>query len=705
MAVRNMAVAFAAATLATGIVTLPSLDALDGFSIDSLFWLRHKVFGALHDPSASPTAVIAIDEESYRRQPFERTPKALWTPQLAQVLEATLDANAVVIGQDVIFPTTVEVSLPGFDRDYLLFARDAAREGRLVLGKVQHSSKPISPHPGLSFAVGNEKNIRLVNLFRDRDGVIRRLPLTFRTQDPTGNERIEPSMALELAARAVGVAPTIISDGSVRLEGYSIPGSKANSMLINFDTGGRSIPVYSLADLWGCLQAGEKEFFARAFADKVVLVGAVLDVEDRKLTSLRFATGPEGSWFGPRCHHPVMASLYSEALVRDTIPGVFVLAAGVNNLLHQDVLGELSRHAIAALCLLLSLPVALVAFRVPPLLTSIIALTGSVIWTAVSTVSFRQGFALPLVDPILATAITLFIVVGYRFGVSDREKRQVRRAFAYYLPNTVIDRMLETGKTPALGGETRVLTVLFADLEGFTSLSEGLEPKETVALVNQYLTVMTEVIEQHFGFVEKYVGDGVVAVFGAPLPDAEHASHAVEAALAAQNSLSAQKLDIKGLKSRTLRCRIGINSGPMLIGNIGSRRRFNYTVMGDAVNLAARLEQANKAYGTQILVSESTVSECSSRLRFRTIDRVRVRGRQEPLTIHEPIEECMFEDDLVARFECAQKLMQSGEIETARSIFEEISARDPVSAALSSRMKWLADHTREVKWDGVTDLD
>ena len=521
--------------VAAAATALPALDRLDGLSIDSLFWLRHQIYGALHRPDQSPTVIIAIDEETYRRPPFEGLPKALWTPQLAGVIEATLEGGARVIGHDIILPTSVENHLPGYDRPYLVALRKGAKQDRIVLGKVQHLNKPISPFPGYSFAVDHQRNIRLVNLFRDGDGTIRRIPLRFRNVGPDGTARVESSMALELAARAIGVRPKSAANGGMALGDYEIPGSAKNAMVLNFDTGGRSIPVYSLADLHACAKAGKAEFFRAQFGGKVVLIGSVLDVEDRKLTSQRFATGPEGTWFAERCILPVASGLYDNDITRDSIPGSFIHAAAINNLLRKDALSELSRPLGAALVFVIALVAAIATIALRPGL-AVVALAGTVIgWAVVSIVLFREGLVLPVLDAPLAAALTFAVVLGYRFGIVDRDRRRIRHAFSHYLPPTIIDRMLESGRGPTLGGETRELTVWFSDLAGFTSLSEGLAPKDVVGLLNKYLNAMTEIIEAHGGFVETYVGDAIVAVFGAPLFTPDHARKAVEAAMACQH--------------------------------------------------------------------------------------------------------------------------------------------------------------------------
>lgn len=694
--------------IVAGLATVPVFDRLEGLSIDTLFWLRHQVYGSQHEPQTSPSVVIAIDEETYRRPPFEGLPKALWTPQLAQVIEATLEGGARVIGHDIILPTSVEKHLAGYDRSYLVALREGARQGRVVLGKVQHLNRPISPFPGYSFAVEHQRNIRLLNLFRDADGTIRRIPLLFRNVDPDGMTRTEPSMSLELAGRALNAQPEISTDGRVALAGYEIPGSAENAMLLNFEGGGRGIPVYSLADLHACAQAGRSDFFTAQFDGKVVLIGSVLDVEDRKITSQRFATGPEGAWFAERCVLPVVAGLYSGEIVRESIPGSFVHATAVNNLLRKDALRQLPRPVEALIVLCFALAAAAMTMTLRPWLAILLCAVIALGWLGLSTAVFRNAVTLPLFFPPLAIAVTFAAMLGYRVGIVDRDKRQLRQAFSYYLTPAVVDRMLASKQRPMLGGETQELTVWFSDLEGFTALSEGMRPTEVVSLLNQYLDAMTKIIEAHGGFVEKYVGDGIVAVFGAPLLLSDHASKAVEAALACRDRTREIEPILDLPDGHRLAARTGINTGEMLIGNIGSSRRFNYTVMGDAVNLAARLEGANKVYGTQILASEETVNRCAPDLEFREIDLVRVLGRQEPLRIYEPLGPSLaLTPDMQERlntFKTALGDFRTRRFDTAAEAFAAIAGEDPVAQRFADRARAFLREPPPDDWDGINTL-
>ena len=361
----------------------------------------------------------------------------------------------------------------------------------------------------------------------------------------------------------------------------------------------RSRPI-PLADLVACAAAGKSDFFRAHFARKVVVLGVVLDVEDRKLTSLRLATRPERGANGARCLLPPQPGLFRDDARRDTIPGVYVMATAVNNLIDGDRLRPLPRAGTVAIVLAAALAAALFGLILRPVMAAAAAFGAALIWAAVVTLAFRHQLVLPLLAPPIAAGFSLALLTGYRFGVADRDKRLLRRSFAFYLAPTLIDRMLAAEKLPELGGESRVVTILFADLAGFTVLSEPLEPPTLVAIINAYFTAMSEIIEAEGGFIQDYAGDALLAIFGAPIEDSAHAGHAVMAALRCRDRLATLAEENDLLRGHTLSMRIGLNSGQVLVGNIGSTQRLKYTAMGDAVNLAARLETANKPFGTTI---------------------------------------------------------------------------------------------------------
>jgi len=631
---RDFGTGLIAATVMFGLAWTPLFERIDTLSADILIKMRHMVYGQRYSPATSLAVVVALDEQTYRTPPFAGIPKVMWTPYIAPVLEAVLAGGAKVVGFDVVFPTSVEPFLPGFERPFLQFLRNGSRAGRIVLGKVQHQDDPVSPFPGQSMVVGHDRNIRALNVVSDVDDVIRHVPLFFKVDKAGGHGR-EPSMSLELAARALGARPEAGADGKVALGGYEIPGSAKNVMRVNFQ-GGDDIPTYSLSDLHACAEEGRTDYFTQHFKDKVVLLGTVLDVEDRRLTAKRFATGSGGGASVEPCVEQKVAPSRDKVFRRDTIPGVYVHAAAVNDLLRGDGLRDADRPVVAVLAGGMALLVVLLSLWLTPVLGLVAILTLSSAWAVTALVAVQHGLMLPFISIFATIIFTYGSMLGHRYLVTDRQKHRIRRLFGLYLSPTVVSRMVESDLLPELGGEMREVTVWFSDLANFTALSEGLSPGELVALMNRYFSAVTDIIEAHGGFVDKYIGDAVVAVFGAPLDDPHHAGHAVAAALTAAARL--EEMNAAGeLGGRKIVTRTGINTGQALVGNVGSSHRFNYTVMGDTVNLASRLEGANKAMGTLLLVSGETVTQLPESMVLREVGMIRVKGRQMPVRVFEPL--------------------------------------------------------------------
>ncbi|AWB09204.1 adenylate/guanylate cyclase domain-containing protein (plasmid) [Azospirillum humicireducens] len=692
--------------IVAGLLALAASPSLQGPSIDSLYWLREHLYGPRPAPDPSPVVVVGIDEETYRRPPFAGTPQALWGPRLGTVLGAILDGGAAAIGLDLVHPTSVETLIPGFERDYLLTLRRGGKEGRLVLAKVQHQSDPLMPYRGYMIAAGIN-NIRSVNLVEDPDGVLRRVPLTLSVSGSDGQPKAEPGMAVEVASRALKAPLERAADGSFTLGGHRLPGGEGNRLLVNHATAAGAIPTYSLADLHACAEAGKADYFAKHFKGKAVMVGTVLDVEDRKLSSNRWVTKPEGLNLPERCALPVMSDLYVAGRTRDSIPGVYIHAAAISNLMTRDALSEVGKPAAAALVLLLAGVAALVTLAARPPLAAAGLILLLAVWSGVSVGLFRGGLVLPYLQAALAALLVFPLALGFRFAVLDRDQRHIRNAFKLYLPGSLIDDMIASGQSPSLGGEERDLSILFCDIAGFTKMSEGMEPEALVTVLNRYFTVMTDIIEAHGGFVDKYIGDAVLAVFGAPYAIDNHARAAVAAALAMRQAMADDPTLLATSSGRGSN-RIGIATGPALIGNIGSPRRFNYTVMGDTVNLASRLEGANKYYNTALMVSGETVRHHGDPEAFRSLDIVQVVGRSEPVEVFEPLSEARRADpeDRAQRAAYAAALdhWRAGHFDEAVSCFRALAAGDGAALAMLHKAEKRLGHPAEPGWAGVTAL-
>ena len=359
--------------------------------------------------------------------------------------------------------------------------------------------RSITPSPGQRIAVRQQQNIRPLNDHTDSDDVVRRLPLTFAIDGAK-----MPTMAVELAARALGTAPQFDERGRMTLAGYRVPGRVPNTMTLNFEGGADDIPTFSFADLRACAVKNDKDYFRRWFDGKVVIFGTVLDIEDRRMTSKRFATGIEGAR-APRCaaeSTPVTAGSRTS-----TIAGVYVHATAVNNLIARNAVvepGPLARLSIAALIAALA---AAAAWLFRPVVAFFAWTAMIALGVAGATVAFNYALALPVVEPILASLAALAATIGFRFVIADKDRRLLQKSFALYLAPHVINRMLSSNKLPELGGETRNVTVFFSDIEGFSLIAEKMSPDDLMSLMNEYLSAMTDVIESHGGYVDKYIGD------------------------------------------------------------------------------------------------------------------------------------------------------------------------------------------------------
>ncbi|MBW5438848.1 adenylate/guanylate cyclase domain-containing protein [Bradyrhizobium canariense] len=708
---RDIVAAILIALLAGAVVTSPPLQTLQGLSLDILTALRGKFVGDQRDPATSPVVVVAIDGETYDTPPFKGSPTQTWTREIGRVLGSIDDGGARAIGFDVIFPSSIEQSeipfgdaslgtrLKGFDRDYLIALRKLSDSGKLVLGEILSNDHQERPDRAQQLVVRN--NIRALNVHTDTDDVIRRMPLSFSIDG-----KPVPAMAVELAARALAVKPEIAPSGATELSGYAIPSAVPNTLALNFRGLGRDIPTFSFADLRACVEKGDRDFFRRAFGGKVVLLGTALNFDDRKLTSMRLSGGYDGTP-GPRCAQPAPASTVQKA--RSDIAGVFVHANAVRNLIERDAVTELGFPLRSILTIVFAAIVACAACVLAPGAALIAWFGLTAVYAAVAVGAFVHALALPLTEPALASLAALAMMIGYRFVLADRDERFLRKSFAFYLAPEVIETMVASGKMPALGGEMRNVTMFFSDLSGFSSIAETMTPGELVTLMNEYLSAMTDIIESHGGYVDKYIGDSIVAMFGAPADDPAHARHAVHAALKCHAKLAELNAASAAFAGRGLSHRIGLNSGEAVVGNIGSRRRFNYTVMSDTVNVASRLEGANKYYGTSIMASETTVAQTGNTFTWRELDAIKVIGRGEAIKVFEPLAEKGTESAGQAKIAAAYAeglaCWRAREFAKAADAFGRTAEMDPASALFDKRATALATNPPGSDWTPVNILE
>ena len=708
---RDIVAAILIALVTGAAFTSPPLQRLQGLSLDILTALRWELVGDHRDPATSPVVVVAIDGETYETPPFKGSPTQTWTREIGRVLGSITEGGAKVIGFDIIFPSSIEQSeipfgdtsfgtrVKGFDRDYLIALRKISDSSKLVLGEVLSNDHPDAPFPAQRLVVKN--NVRALNVHTDPDDVIRRMPLSFSI-----GSKPMPAMAVELAARALGATLETAPTGVTSLSGYAIPSAVPNTFTLNFRGMGRDIPAYSFADLRACVEKQDTEFFRRAFDGKIVLLGTILNFEDRKLTSMHLAHGYDGTP-GARCALPAPANAGQKA--RSDVAGVFVHATAVRNLLEHDAVTEISSPLRLILTIVFAAIIAAAACLLAPTGAAIAWLGLTIAYAAVGVSTFTHAIALPLTEPVLAGLTALAMMGGYRFVIADREERFLRKSFAFYLAPEVIDSMVASGKMPVLGGEMRNITMFFSDLSGFSSIAEKMTPGELVALMNDYLSAMTDIIEGHGGYVDKYIGDSIVAMFGAPADDPDHAQHAVAAALQCRDRLKELNDSHPAFRGRGLAHRIGLNSGEAVVGNIGSHRRFNYTVMSDTVNLASRLEGANKYFGTVIMASEATVTQSRDAYTWRELDMVRVQGRDEPIRVYEPLaeknKETQEQGSRAATYARGLECLRMRDFGKAAELFESAAGDDPPCRYFAKRARALAAAPPPADWTPVNTLE
>ncbi|HQG47272.1 MAG TPA: adenylate/guanylate cyclase domain-containing protein, partial [bacterium] len=247
----------------------------------------------------------------------------------------------------------------------------------------------------------------------------------------------------------------------------------------------------------------------------------------------------------------------------------------------------------------------------------------------------RLHLILPITAPLISLALAVVGQMSYQVAVEQREKKYIRQTFQQYVAPTVVEKMLSSGELPSFGGERKELSVLFSDIRNFTRFSEAHEPEAVATRLSEYLSEMVEVIFKYDGTLDKFVGDAIMAVYGAPYAFADHAERACRTAVEMQQRLRELRKGWADEMFGGFRIGIGINTGKMIVGNLGSRQLFDYTVIGDQVNLASRLEGANKEYETGIIISESTYEQVATSALVRELDKVRLVGRTQPIRIFE----------------------------------------------------------------------
>jgi len=442
------------------------------------------------------------------------------------------------------------------------------------------------------------------NMIPDPDGTVRWFPMTVLY----GGEFFAP-MSLVTLSHAQARAPMALTLSrwgvdEVRLGPRSVPVDRYGRMLINYLGPEGIIPTYSAAGLMnGTLPA-------EALKDKIVIVGATaVGIYDLRVTPFS-----------------------------GTFPGVEVQATIMDNLLRGNFIRTPPLGLIIMLLILIALAVMLgvVLPRFSAAWAFIITLIIIEAYVGLNYLLFtRQGLQLELFYPLGLIVLIYLGVTMQRFLAEERERERIRKTFESYVAPTVVQEMLKHPEQLRLGGERRDITLLFTDIRGFTTMSENLDPEALVKLLHDFLNPMSNIIINQGGTIDKYMGDAIMALFGAPLMQTDHPRLACRAALEMVASLTALNQTWAEQGRPPLKVGVGVNTGPVAVGNMGSDRLFDYTAIGDNVNLASRLEGLNKYYGTSILISDTTAKAVENGFILRDVDLVRVKGKAQGVRIYE----------------------------------------------------------------------
>jgi adenylate cyclase len=399
----------------------------------------------------------------------------------------------------------------------------------------------------------------------------------------------------------------------------------------------------------------------------------------------------------------------------DIAPGVITHATFMENVLRGELLERSQAVVVGELVamLLLTVLLAWLFARVGSLAAAPVLLAAMVGWTGAAVLGLRRFELVIAIGMPLVQMMAMFLAgTTYRFFSEEREKRRARDTFSRFLSPAMVDQVLAKGGAVQLGGDKRELTVLFSDIRGFTTLSEKLDPHVLLEFLNEYLTPMTDIIvSDQRGTLDKYIGDAIMAFWGAPQEQPDHALLACQAALQMMARLQELKAAWRERGLPEIDIGVGVNTGPMSVGFVGSQDRFyNYTVLGDAVNLASRLEGANKEYGTHVIIGPTTFEQVEGRVVTRELDQVRVKGKREPVKIHELISLAPATPEasaFVEQFTWGIGAYKAQRWEEAVARFREadrLRGGDPCSRKYIGRCEAMRREPPGPEWDGVFEM-
>ena len=576
---------------------------VDGLVLEVLLKARAIVRPSIEPPEAAAVAVIAVDARSLDEPELADFPRTMLTPHWARVLDLVFGAGAEAIGFDVLFSYSANRFKPDHDEPFL--AALSRHRGRVVLAR----SMTTVPAPPFVAALRDPDAFGLGEIAPDPDGRYRHVrPFYVADGEPV------PGLAAALLKRGDG------------------PQMK-DPVLVAPPRHLETLPTYALIDVLRCGNAPDA--LARAFRGKRVLVGTTLPEEDRRHAAGRWLTPPVAD--GPPLHPCGLHRLAASAPQEPTVPGVFIHAAAVDAVARQRLVARAATPIVAGLAAIDAGIGAVIGFVLTPWLTLTAVMIVAMAAGAGATIALANGLWVPIALPLgtLIAAPVLSYVV--RYVAEDRVRRHIEHAFSHYLAPAVVERLSRDPAALRLGGELREVTVMFADLSGFTALSGRVSAEVLTRVTNEYLGYIVEAVEATGGYVDKFIGDAVMAMWGAPAADARHAANAVAAALAASARIHEERARAEQRGEPGYGVKIGIESGPAVVGNVGTAKRYNYTAVGETVNVASRLEGIPSLYGCNVVVGPRTAELAAADFVWCELDTVRVKGRERPLALSQPL--------------------------------------------------------------------
>ncbi|SLN75722.1 CHASE2 domain-containing protein [Oceanibacterium hippocampi] len=659
----------AATALSTAMAVLTPFTLIDGVANDAATATRVAIDPRV-DLAEAGVVVLLLDEKSVNAEPLDAMPRTLMSPVWAALTEKALANGATGVGFDFILAFDggdLRIGdarpLKNYDTPFLRVLLRETRAGNLFIGR----SRDIVPARRFA-GIARDRGMAFVDVTADPDGVVRRIHPFFSVAE--GN--VSPSLS-----------GALLKDGETADIQITPPAPLTD------------LPAVSVIDVLAC---DEPSALAGLFNGRAVLVGSGLPGEDRITAPDRFMRrSPVTSGTGP-CDFPRPAITAQGA----DVPGVFVHAAAIDARLSGWALRPASLLTVGLVAALAAALAGLAGLTIAPVLAATTVVALGLIGFAGAAWAQDAGILFPAARP--AGAALIGFVAGWagRLLFLDRRSRALRASFGRYVAPELVDRILAQEKLPELEGEQRYVTIMFADLSGFTALSERVDGKTLTATVNAYLGIIAGEVERSGGYVDKFIGDAVMAMWNAPADHDDHERVAVAAAVGIRDAVAAaaERDRARGLPAFSIK--VGVNSGHAIVGNVGSEKRLNYTAVGDAVNIAARMEGLPAVFATPVVVGEACARAAAADFAMLEIASIQVKGRKEPVAVYAPLDEAARLH--LPAYAAALQAYRNRAFDKAADGWRALSARDWSGAAIAAVMVDFADlaaeETLDESWAG-----